>query len=185
MENNIININDWLQSVKDKVHQAQTKASIKVNAEMLQLYFEIGRSILFAQDEKGWGAQVVDNLSKELKSHFPDSTGFSVRNLKYMRSFAKAYPDFPIVQVPLAQNKDEFMQVPLAQITWYHHIGLLTKVKDFNERAFYIAETAKLENLNLNIFQNLIFISRQLMILQKLRTTIIPLAYCFVPQKVM
>lgn len=141
MENNIININDWLQSVKDKVHEAQTRASIKVNAEMLQLYFDIGRSILFAQEEKGWGAQVIDNLSKELKSHFPDSTGFSVRNLKYMRSFAKEYQNFPIVQVPLAQKDNEFMQVPLALITWYHHISLLTKVKDINERAFYIVET--------------------------------------------
>jgi predicted nuclease of restriction endonuclease-like (RecB) superfamily len=48
-----------------------------------------------------------------------------------MRSFAKAYPDFPIVQVPLAQ------------ITWYHHISLLSKVKEQETRAFYIAETAR------------------------------------------
>ncbi len=59
-----------------------------------------------------------------------------------MRAFAEAYPQFPIVQVPLAQSNNEFVQVPLAQITWYHHISLLTKVKDVEKRAFYIVETA-------------------------------------------
>ena len=62
-----------------------------------------------------------------------------------MRAFADAYPDFPIVQVPLAQKKNEFVQVSLAQITWYHHISLLSKVKDIKARAFYITETAKNE----------------------------------------
>jgi predicted nuclease of restriction endonuclease-like (RecB) superfamily len=62
-----------------------------------------------------------------------------------MRAFAETYPQFPIVQVPLAQAENQFVQVSLAQITWYHHISLLTKVKDITERAFYIAETAKNE----------------------------------------
>ena len=62
-----------------------------------------------------------------------------------MRAFAKAYPLFPIVQVPLAQLENEKVQVSLAQIIWYHHISLLSKVKDINERAFYIAETANNE----------------------------------------
>lgn len=138
-------INNWINSIKDKILAAQTRASFKVNAEMLQLYWEIGNAILDAQKNKGWGAHIIDELSKEIKINFSSATGFSVRNLKYMRAFAKAYPDFPIVQVPLAHTKKEFVQVPLAQITWYHHIGLLTKVKDFSERAFYIAETAKNE----------------------------------------
>ena len=60
-----------------------------------------------------------------------------------MRAFAEAYPDFPIVQVPLAQNENEFVQAPLAQIPWYHHISLLTKVKSVENRMFYINETAK------------------------------------------
>lgn len=62
-----------------------------------------------------------------------------------MRSFAEAYPHFPIVQVPLSQSETQFVQVSLAQITWYYHISLLTKIKDIKERAFYIAETAKNE----------------------------------------
>src|SRR5690606_2208154 len=99
--------------------------------------------ILEKQSKKGWGSKVIDFLASDLANNFPDNSGFSVRNLKYMRAFANTYPEFPIMQVSLAQSKDEFVQVPLARITWYHHISLLTKVKDELERAFYIIETAK------------------------------------------
>lgn len=110
---------------------------------MLTLYWEIGNSILEKQSQNGWGSKVIDLLASDLAKNFPNNSGFSVRNLKYMRTFAEAYPQFPFVQVPLAQNENEFVQVSLAQITWYHHISLLGKVKDLKERAFYIAETAK------------------------------------------
>ena len=135
----------WLADISQKIKNAHTNATLKVNAEMLQLYWEIGNSILQVQYTEGWGALVIDKLASDIKAEFPDSTGYSIRNLKYMRSFAQAYPHFPSVQVPLAQNVNEFVQVPLAQITWYHHISLLTKVKDTEERAFYIIETAKNE----------------------------------------
>jgi predicted nuclease of restriction endonuclease-like (RecB) superfamily len=97
------------------------------------------------QKELGWGSKIIDKLSRDINTEYPDSTGYSVRNLKYMRAFAEAYPDFPIVQVPLAQSgsQNEFVQVSLAQITWYHHISLLSKIKDTAERAFYIAKTAE------------------------------------------
>lgn len=101
-------------------------AVFSVNTTLLQTYWEIGMTILKAQKEKGWGVQVIDRLSCDLECAFGKGNGFSVRNLKYMRMFAAEYPDFPIVQVPLAQ------------ITWYHHISLLAKVKDLRERAFYI-----------------------------------------------
>jgi len=139
---NTSNFKLWIKSIKDKIHKAQNKAFFKVNEEMLTLYWEIGNSIIDVQKNRGWGAQIIDNLSKEIKENFPNSTGFSVRNLKYMRAFAKEYPDYPNVQVSLAQNNNTKVQVPLAQITWYHHISLLTKVKDINERAFYIIQTA-------------------------------------------
>jgi predicted nuclease of restriction endonuclease-like (RecB) superfamily len=142
---NRANFKVWIKSIKDKILTAQTRASFEVNAEMLKLYWGIGNSILVVQNNDGWGSQVIDNLSKAIKEDFPNSTGFSVRNLKYMRSFAKEYPHFPIVQVPLAQNSEELMQVSLAQITWYHHITLLTKVKELEERVFYIVQTAQNE----------------------------------------
>lgn len=109
--------NDYLifaDQISKKIEAARLRAGIKVNEEMLRLYWEIGNEILSKQKEKGWGSKVIDVLSQEIQNNFPDSTGFSVRNLKYMRSFAEIYPDYPIVQVPLAQ------------ITWYHHITLIT-----------------------------------------------------------
>ncbi|WP_348799342.1 PDDEXK nuclease domain-containing protein [Flavobacterium adhaerens] len=140
-----IDYKDWSAFIFNKIKHAQIQTAFKVNAEMLTLYWEIGNSIIDKQKQNGWGSKVIDLLSYDLTHNFPDSKGFSVRNLKYMRAFSEAYPHFPIVQVPLAQSGNEFVQVPLAQITWYHHISLLTKVKDPVERAFYIAEAAKNE----------------------------------------
>ncbi|MDD3860667.1 MAG: PDDEXK nuclease domain-containing protein [Bacteroidales bacterium] len=136
---------NWAFDIVNKIKQAQIRTSLKVNAEMLDLYWEIGHSIIEKQNLYGWGSKIIELLSADLQKTFTDTLGFSIRNLKYMRAFADAYPEYPIVQVALAQNKNEFVQVPLAQITWYHHISLLTKVKNPNERAFYIIETARNE----------------------------------------
>lgn len=136
---------NWTILISDKIKQAQTRTSFKVNEEMLQLYWDIGNSIITQQKQEGWGSKIIDLLAYNLAVTFPNSTGFSLRNLKYMRAFAEAYPQYPIVQVPLALSNTEFVQVPLAQITWYHHISLIAKVKEQNERAFYIIETAKNE----------------------------------------
>ena len=114
-----------------EIDKCRLASALKVNQELLQLYWFVGKQILEKQEETGWGGGVIDQLSKDLSARYLDMKGFSVRNLKYMRAFAEAYPDFPNVQVPLAQ------------ITWYHHISLITKVKDTRERAFYIQQTAQ------------------------------------------
>jgi len=121
---------NWAEFITAKIKLAQTQIAFKVNSEMLTLYWEIGNSILEKQNQNGWGSKVIDLLASDLAKNFPENSGFSVRNLKYMRAFAEAYPQFPIVQVPLAQTENEFVQVSLAQITWYHHISLLAKVKE-------------------------------------------------------
>ena len=149
----------WSKTIVSRIERAKVQASFHVNADLLSLYWSIGSDILEKQQNLGWGAQVIDKLSQDLSRAFPDDRGYSVRNLKYMRAFAEAYPDFPIVQVPLAQLQEypiwqvpfakfhgddkDFVQVPLAQITWYHHISLLSKVKDSTERALYILSTAQ------------------------------------------
>ena len=121
---------NWAEFITAKIKLAQNQTAFKVNSEMLTLYWEIGNSILEKQNQNGWGSKVIDLLASDLAKNFPENSGFSVRNLKYMRAFAEAYPQFPIVQVPLAQTENEFVQVSLAQITWYHHISLLAKVKE-------------------------------------------------------
>ena len=149
----------WRQGIEILIDRAKLQTAINVNKCLLALYWNIGKQILDKQETLGWGKKVIEQLSKDLMAKYPDDRGYSVRNLKYMRQFADAYPRFPFVQVPLARitklpilqatlaklEKDgtEFVQVPLAQITWYHHISLLSKVKDDVERVYYITETAQ------------------------------------------
>lgn len=127
---------NWRRKIISLIEQSKLKAILSVNTELLTLYWEIGNDILTKQKEQGWGTKVITQLSKDLTERFPDDRGYSERNLKYMRKFALSYPDFPIVQVPLAQleqlpirkaalaqlpcDENGVVQVPLAQISWYH-----------------------------------------------------------------
>jgi predicted nuclease of restriction endonuclease-like (RecB) superfamily len=122
---------EFIVSLKQRIRSAQVKAAVSVNRELVLLYWQIGNDILTRQEREGWGAKVIDRLSADLLHEFPDMKGFSVRNLKYMRKFAGAWRDMAIVQELLAQ------------ITWYHHIALLDKLKDRAEREWYIRETIR------------------------------------------
>jgi predicted nuclease of restriction endonuclease-like (RecB) superfamily len=151
-----------LNSLKEKIKQSRLRASLTVNTQLLQLYWEIGNTIFHHEKKEGWGAKIVATLAKDLKTEFPDMKGLSPRNLRYMRDFAVAYPGFSILQGALAKLKprssapDEnlqaplaklpatsIMQAPLAQLSWYHHITLLDKIKDPATRSFYIEKAVK------------------------------------------
>jgi predicted nuclease of restriction endonuclease-like (RecB) superfamily len=118
-----------LEDLKSRIRTAQVKAVLAVNRELVLLYWELGQRILESQKREGWGAKVIDRLSKDLSQMFPDMAGFSTRNFKYMRAFAAAWPD------------KAFVQEALAQLPWYHNVTLLDKVKDPAEREFYIRQT--------------------------------------------
>lgn len=151
--------NQWAHNVFATIEKSKLQATLVVNESLLTLYFLLGKEIVERQEVLGWGAQVVNLLSADLLRRYPKESGFSERNLKYMRQFAKEYPHFPFLQVPLAQletnpiawksalnnstDKKGFVQVPLAQITWYHHISLISRVKETEKRAFYITKTAE------------------------------------------
>lgn len=128
MTKNIINqeYNKFLSDLKERVASSRYKAALSVNRELILLYHHIGTQILEAQNKAGWGAKVIDQLSKDLASEFPEMKGFSVRNLKYMRKFAAEYPDA------------QFVQEVLAQLTWYHNVTLLDKISDKQIRLFYV-----------------------------------------------
>ena len=95
------------------------------------LYWQIGRDILDRQGREGWGTRVIERLAQDLRSAFPDMKGFSPRNLKYMRSFAEAWPDA------------EFVQQAAAQLPWFHLCTLIDKLKTPEERNWYLAKTIK------------------------------------------
>ncbi|MDR1915141.1 MAG: DUF1016 N-terminal domain-containing protein [Synergistaceae bacterium] len=92
---------------------------------MVILYWNIGTAI---NKHSVWGNKFIENLAKDIKLDFPNAKGYSVRNLKYMAKFAKTYPDF------------EFVQRAVAQIPWRHNVTLLDKVKNAEERKWYIQE---------------------------------------------
>ncbi len=121
----------FLADLKERIRTAQVKAGLAVNRELVLLYWRIGRDILTRQGGEGWGAKIIDRLSHDLQVAFPDMKGFSSRNLKYMRSFAEAYPD------------EQFVQQLVAQIPWGHNVRLLDAVNDPISREWYIRKTVE------------------------------------------
>ena len=120
---------DWLADLKTRIHTAQQRAALAVNRELVLLYWQIGQDILARQAAQGWGAKVIERLSQDLRSAFPEMKGFSRANLMYMRAFAAAWPDEKIVQQAVGQ------------LPWGHNLVLLSQLKDPAQRLAY-AESA-------------------------------------------
>lgn len=134
---------NWLADIKARVVAARQRAALAANAELIRLYWQIGRDILERQARQGWGSKVIERLARDLRLAFPEMKGFSVRNLMYMRAFGEAWPDAEIVQQTAAQ------------LPWFHLCTLLDKLKDPVLRLRY-AEQARAEGwsrttLELNI----------------------------------
>jgi predicted nuclease of restriction endonuclease-like (RecB) superfamily len=120
---------ETLANLKHQIQEAQLKAALSVNRELILLYWRIGSSIIEKQLSSGWGTKVVNRLANDLRSAFPQMKGFSLSNVKYMVKFAKEYPGFPIGQ-----------QV-VGQIPWGHNMLLLDKLKSNQERIWYAKKT--------------------------------------------
>ena len=116
---------EWLGELKHRIAGARQRIALAANAEQIQLYHEIGRDILNRQASQGWGAKVIDRLSADLRTAFPDMKGLSSRNLKYMKYFAQACPE------------RQFGQQSAAQLPWFHIVTLMTQVDDTAVRAWY------------------------------------------------
>jgi predicted nuclease of restriction endonuclease-like (RecB) superfamily len=100
---------------------------------LLLLHWTIGQKILEHQAQAHWGDKVVKQLSIDLQEKFPNSKGFSYRNLQYMKRFA--------VEV----SPEAIAQVPLAQLSWYHHITLIEPAL----RLWYAQKTVKTVGLEI------------------------------------
>ena len=94
----------WLQKLKERIRSSQIKAALKVNAEMLSLYWDLGLEILDKEKAVDWGDKWLYNLADDLSGEFPDIKGFSHTNLKYIRRWVNFYSaDVPIGQQAVAQ----------------------------------------------------------------------------------
>jgi predicted nuclease of restriction endonuclease-like (RecB) superfamily len=119
------------QEIAQMIQAAQAKAVLSVNQELLFLHWNIGHKILERQAQANWGDKVVKQLSNDLQQQLPRSKGFSYRNLQYMKRFA--------VEV----SREAIVQVPLAQLSWYHHLTLIEKVSDPLLRLWYAQKPLK------------------------------------------
>ena len=123
-----VDYGSWLTSLKQRIQSARQRALLAANHEQIRLYHDIGREILERQGKQGWGAKVIDRLSADLRAAFPEMKGLSTSNLKYMRFFALACPNFRIGQ----QSAD--------QLPWFHIVTLITKLSDDSLRDWYARE---------------------------------------------
>ena len=122
---------DFIQNLKNEVKRARQKAVRSVNAELIQLYYSTGQKIVQKQKETNWGDNLIGQIEIDLKNEFLEMTGFTRRNLLYMR---KMYLYFEEVEkVPQA----------VAQMPWGHIRLILDKIRDLDEAHFYIQETIK------------------------------------------
>lgn len=125
----LLNDNQYLsvvEEIKNKIQAARYKATVEVNRELIMLYYSIGETINI---HKSWGNKFIDNLAKDIALAYPNAKGYSVRNLKYMAKFAAEFTDI------------EFVQTVSAQIPWSHNVAIMDKVKDQNQRVWYIEKT--------------------------------------------
>lgn len=152
-----------LSDIKTRIRQAQVKATLSANAEMIAMYWDIGRMIYERQQHEGWGTGVIPRLAKDIRNELPKVKGFSERNIGYMIRLAREYGDPAILQQAVAklqqpENKD-VLKVPQAvgqlpinecsvivqrfvsQIPWGHNILLMERVKDLSSRFWYMEQT--------------------------------------------
>ena len=125
----LINDNKYLsiiETIKSEIESARFRATISVNSELTMLYYNIGSII---NENKSWGNKFIENLAKDIKLEYPNSKGYSVRNLKYMAKFAAEYTD------------KGFVQTLSAQIPWSHNCLIMDKVKTQEKRKWYIEKT--------------------------------------------
>lgn len=121
--------NSFVDELKGFIKKEKLSAILNVNQRMILMYWHIGKTILAKQEAEGWGSKIIDRLSVDLKEAFPEETGFSPRNLKYMRKFAESWTNIEIVQRTVAQ------------IPWRSNITLMDKLKDPELRLWYAQKT--------------------------------------------
>lgn len=114
-----------LKELTIRIRSAQLRVTLNLNRETIQLYWSIGQDLSSRFAAEGWGTKVVDRLAEDLGTEFPGVEGFSLRNLRYMRSFAEAWPEPQILQLA-------------ARLPWGHHMVLLDRLKDGQSREWYL-----------------------------------------------
>lgn len=123
---------ELLKNLKQEISSARIKAHLAVNKEMICLYWNIGKQILERQEKEGWGSKIIENISKDLRSEFPEMTGLSYQNISYMRQFVVEY-----------EGDENILQQPVGEIPWGHNITLFSRIDKIEERLWYARQTVE------------------------------------------
>ena len=142
-----------LLELKEKVRSSQLKAAIKVNYELLDLYWTLGEYIVKKQEQHSWGDAFIKSLAKDLQKEFPDMKGFSETNIKYIRRWYSFYMKGlqGVAEIenndsnskglqPVAQF-DERVINHIKQIPWGHNQRIINKCKTIDEAIYYVNKT--------------------------------------------
>lgn len=117
---------ELLQDLKERIRAAQVRAALAVNKELVLLYWTIGCDLSRRFQTEGWGTKINERLANDLQTAFPGVEGFSPRNLRYMRSFAEAWPE------------PDILQQLIAKLPWGHNVRVLDRIKDRPTREWYL-----------------------------------------------
>ena len=129
--------NLWLEQIKQLYRNSKIKASLKVNNELLEFYWQLGREMYERRIEEVWGSGIVEKLSSDLKSAFPMSKGFSTTNLWYIKKWYLFYYEG---YIKLHQVGGELLKI-LFSVPWKHHCVIITKCKTIESALFYLNQT--------------------------------------------
>jgi predicted nuclease of restriction endonuclease-like (RecB) superfamily len=121
---------ELLDSVKQTLAAGQLRAARVVDNALVEAYWEIGRDTLARQQEQGWGARVIGQLSADLRTAHPGMRGLSVRNLRYMMALAARWPI-------------GIVQQPVARLPWGHIMVILDSCPDRETSEFYAKRAAE------------------------------------------
>lgn len=145
---------EWLSDVKARFHQSQIKAAIRVNTAMLKFYWSIGRDLVALRAEERWGAGVVKQFALDMRQAFPNETGFSDTNVKYMKRWYSFYYENitksqqvagQIRGTQISHQLGDQLEMPeiFGRIPWRHHVEIFTKSQSIEEAIFYINKVAE------------------------------------------
>lgn len=133
----------WLTDLKSRIRNSQIKAALKVNSELINLYWDLGKEIVSKQEQSQWGDGLIKQLSNDLQQEFPDMKGFSISNIKYIKQwYLFYYNGITIGQQVVGQLENTFnIQELVCQIPWGHNLRIIAQCKFLEEAIFYIHKT--------------------------------------------
>lgn len=160
----------WIHEIKQRFHNAQIKAAVKVNAEQLLFNWQLGRDLVTRKVDEKWGSGIVEQVSLDLQAAFPDVKGFSARNLWNMKKWYSFYAkkDGTVEMLQSLETIIDTGSLKLQQVVaeipfpvvfsfvpWGHHVLVITKCKTVEEALFYIRRTIN-EGLSRNALDDYI-----------------------------